>query len=421
MGFFDWVKRLFGSEVKRDTSRLDGDDRDADRIEEVVDLSGGPLKPEHRRRALRDRRLLPKTKGQRFVTKGFSTKRRKFMSKAEADRLFAGTLRTTNRKIRDLLPDEEQLARYGLPVWKTEADVAAALGISVGLLQHYAIHRSMDRVSHYVSFTIKKRDGSDRIIRAPKKKLKKIQRQLLALLVDRLPVHDAAHGFAKRRSVATNARPHVGKKIIVKADLADFFPSITYARVRGMLIALGYGYPVAATLAVLMTEADRQPVVIDGVTYHAPIGPRVTVQGAPTSPGLANAIVHRLDRRLSGLAKKRGFVYTRYADDLTFSSDDGGASPKRLLGAIRRLVEAEGFVLNAKKSRVLRPGRRMKVTGVTVNQVMGLSRTERRKIRAMAHQLAKVEGPDPRRAKLEGKLAYLSMLNPEQAARLRRP
>ena len=79
---------------------------------------------------------------------------------------------------------------------------------------------------------------------------------------------------------------------------------------------------MAAALAVLMTEAPRQPVAAEGKLYHVPTGPRVCVQGAPTSPGLCNAILLRLDRRLPGLARKHGFAYTRYADDLTFSGND---------------------------------------------------------------------------------------------------
>ena len=108
-------------------------------------------------------------------------------------------------------------------------------------------------------------------------------------------------------------------------DLKDCFPSINYRRVRGLLISLGYAYPVATTLAVLMTEAPRQPVVASGKTFHVPLGPRVCVQGAPTSPGLCNAILMRMDRRLSGLAQRYDCSYTRYADDLTFSGDDTDA------------------------------------------------------------------------------------------------
>jgi retron-type reverse transcriptase len=141
------------------------------------------------------------------------------------------------------------------------------------------------------------------------------------------------------------------------------------------------------------------------------------VQGAPTSPGLCNAILLRLDRRLAGLAEKHGFTYTRYADDLTFSGADT-AKVAKFLQAVPAIVASEGFAVNVKKTRVMRAGRRQAVTGVVVNQAMGLSRQERRKLRAGLHR-QKTAGADPgERLRLNGKLAYLFMLNKAQAMAL---
>jgi retron-type reverse transcriptase len=164
-----------------------------------------------------------------------------------------------------------------------------------------------------------------------------------------------------------------------------------------------------------MTEAPRQPVEAEGKIYHVPVGPRVCVQGAPTSPGLCNAVLMRLDRRIAGLARKHGFQYTRYADDLTLSGDDH-SKVKLLVTIASKIARDEGFRLNRQKTRVLRKGRRQQVTGVVVNDQMGLSRVERRRLRAAIHQLDR----DDREARkrLEGKIAYLSMLSPEQAAPL---
>jgi hypothetical protein len=206
--------------------------------------------------------------------------------------------------------------------------------------------------------------------------------------------------------------------MVIKMDLKDCFPSIHYGRVRGLLISLGYSYPVATALAVLMTEAPRQPVEVAGTLYHAPVGPRVCVQGAPTSPGICNAVLMRMDRRLAGLARRQGFTYTRYADDLTFSGDDA-SKVKLLITVGSRIVRDEGFRVNREKTRVLRKARRQEVTGVVVNEQVGLSRKERRRLRAAIHQLGRRGQPDPARARhLEGKLAYLQMLNPDQAAPL---
>ncbi len=396
-------------------------------------MADKPLKPKHRRLALRDPRLLPAVKGKSAarrapVKKGKTRPSAALAAKrpqtpGETGRRFAGTLRTTDANLRALLPDEAQLRRYGLPVWRTEEDLAKALRVSLKELRYYSIHRRADRVAHYVTFTIPKASGGRRLILAPKKRLKALQRRLLELLVSKLPVSEHAHAYRKGRSTRTMAEPHVGRRVLVQLDLKDFFPTITYGRVRGLFVAVGYGYAVAATLAALVTEAERQPVEIDGVVYHVPVGPRHAVQGAPTSPGVSNGLLWRLDRRLAGLARAFGFTYTRYADDLTFSGDD----PEQVHGLrlqASRIIAAEGFVVNRQKSRVARAGRRQRVTGAVVNEVLGLSRQERRLLRAEIHRLgeeATAGRPDPARyRRLQGRLAYLAMLNPAQADALRK-
>ena len=419
-----WIKSLFGGARKRDISRLapppiGSGATGADAAEELVDVSGGPLKQQHRRRALRDKRLLPKVKSP--ARQLGLTKRKKVMSIGEAGRLFAGTMRTRNRNLRDLVVDEVQLNQYDLPVWKTEEDVAAALGISLKQLWFFAIHRERERQPHYITFAIPKRSGGKRLILAPKRRLKMIQRRLLEVLVEKLPVSEHAHAFRRGRSIRTGAEPHVGKRFLLKLDLKDFFPSVTFARVRGLLIAYGYSYPVATTLGLLMTEAERQPVEVDGNVFHVPIGERHCVQGAPTSPGICNALLLRLDHRLAGLAGKRGLVYTRYADDLAFSGDVDRNAAGRFRSLASRIIEEEGFSVNTDKTRLMGRGSRQTVTGVVVNHVLGLSRQERRRLRAMAHRLRGESSSEARpglQAMLRGKLAYLSMLNPSQATHL---
>jgi retron-type reverse transcriptase len=421
MSLGGWIKSLLGGSRKRDISRLSisaiGQPLEgADAVEERVSVSGGPLKEHHRRLALRDKRLLPKVKSPARQL-GF-TKKKKVMSVSEAERLFGGTMRTRNRNLRDLLTDEAQLNRYGLPVWKTEEEVAKAIGISLKELWFFAIHRERERQPHYVTFAIPKRSGGKRLIMAPKRRLKAIQRTLLELLVRKLPLSEYAHAFRRGRSIRSGAEPHVGKRFVLKLDLKDFFPSVTFARVRGLLIAYGYSYPVATTLAVVMTEAERQPVEVDGKVFHVPVGQRHCVQGAPTSPGICNALLLRLDHRLAGLAKKRGLVYTRYADDLTFSGEVDRTTAHKFRCIVSRIVLEEGFVIHPDKTRLMGQGNRQTVTGLVVNQTLGLSRQERRRLRAMAHQLSRQSSDatfSARHAKFQGKVAYLSMLNPQQA------
>lgn len=419
---FAWFKSILGGSRKRDISRLaptHDASPNASASEELVDVSGGPLKEQHLRRALRDKRLLPKVKSPARQM-GF-VKRKKVMTGGEAERLFGATMRTRNRNLRDLLADEDQLQRLGLPVWKTEEDLAKALGISLKQLWFFAIHRERERQPHYVTFAIPKRSGGKRLIMAPKRRLKAIQRKLLEVLVEKLPVNDQAHAFRRGRSIRTGAQPHVGKKFVLKLDLKDFFPSVTAARVRGLLIAYGYSFPVATTLAVLMTEAERQPVEVNGEIFHVPVGQRHCVQGAPTSPGICNALLLRLDRRLSGFAKKHHLNYTRYADDLSFSGEMDRAQAARIRCIVSRIVSEEGFVINTDKTRLMGQGNRQAVTGVVVNKTLGLSRQERRRLRAMVHRLHQKAGaPAEDHARLEGKIAYLAMLNPQQAVPFQR-
>lgn len=420
MGFIDWLKSLFGGPkaVMRQTARLDEDATDADASQEQVEPSGGPLRPGR----LRPRAARPALAPQ---------------AQAEGDRLAeeeeegheqGGGRPPLRRDAPHQEPPGSAIScpmkpsssamgcRYGGP----RRNLATALGVSVSKLRSYSVHRPRERVTHYVQFALPKRRGGERLISAPKRGLKQLQRRLLSELVAKLPVSSAAHGFVKARSIRTAAAPHEKPALLLRFDLEEFFPSITYARLRGYLIAMGYGYPVAAALAVLMTEAERQPVVIDEQTYYVPVGPRVLAQGAPTSPGIANAICLRLDRRLGGLAKKEGLAFTRYADDLSFSTRDPSFAVPRFLGNLRRIVEDEGFRLNRAKTKVMRPSKAQVVTGVTVNETLGLSRTERRRIRAMIHRQGK-PGASPsaeEQQALAGKLAYLDMLNPAQAAPL---
>jgi hypothetical protein len=157
-------------------------------------------------------------------------------------------------------------------------------------------------------------------------------------------------------------------------------------------------------------------VTLEGQTYYVSLGPRCLPQGAPTSPALTNTLCLKLDRRISGLAKALGWRYTRYADDLTFSLPSGHQGEPRmgaLLGWVRRIVEAEGFQLNAEKTRVHRSGGRQQVTGLVINGSgpPRAPRKLRRQLRAAAHNLRKgkplKEGETP--ARLAGYAAYVYM------------
>src|SRR5262249_50962039 len=154
----------------------------------------------------------------------------------------------------------------------------------------------------------------------------------------------------------------------------------------------GYREQIATLLALLCTEAPREVVTHNGKEYYIALGPRCLPQGAPTSPALTNALCLRLDRRLTALAQKLGWRYTRYADDLTFSLPATHAGKPRLgalLGGVKHIVKSEGFALNDEKTRVARPGSRQKITGLVVNGdgKPRVPRKLRRQLRAALHNL----------------------------------
>ena len=320
----------------------------------------------------------------------------------------------------DLENAEERAAENGLPKLDKPKDLADALEISVADLRWLSYHRDAATSLHYRRFTIPKSDGSERAIWAPMPKLLAVQRWILRNVIEKLPVHGAAHGFLAGRSIATNAAAHTGAKILLKADVKDFFPSVTLPRVKGVFRKAGYREQIATLLALLCTESPREIVESGGKTWYIAMGPRCLPQGAPTSPGITNVLSMRLDRRLTGLADKLGWRYTCYADDVTFSLPSGHKGAPRtgaLIGGIKCVVADEGFQIHPTKTRLARSGGRQKVTGLITNGAgtPRVPREIRRRIRAAVHNLEKGK-PLPEGESLdsiEGYAAYIHMTQPE--------
>ncbi len=307
--------------------------------------------------------------------------------------------------------------------------LAKGLGVTMPELRWLCFHREVEGQSHYHVWTIPKRDGSSRTITAPKPELKAAQRWLLHNVFEKLPVHGAAHGFLEGRSIATNAAVHAGADVVVKLDLKDFFPTITFRRVKGLLRKAGLPENVATLAALLATEPPRELVTFRGKTAHVATGPRACPQGAPTSPAITNAICGRLDRRMSGLARVMGFAYTRYADDLTFSfrkPDDRGSRVACPVGALMRgvkdVLRSEGFALHAKKTAVMRAGMSRRGTGLVVNapNAAGVppARVPRDVVRRLKAAIKNREDGKPGRgetlAELKGMAAYVHMTDPRR-------
>ena len=151
-----------------------------------------------------------------------------------------------------------------VPQLSTMSELADLLELDVARLRRLAYHRKVSRYSQYIRFSIPKKTGGVRSISAPHPGLKRAQQLILEKILKGVPLHDAAHGFIKGRSIVSNALPHVGQSIVINMDLQDFFPTFTFKRVRGCFISLGYSPRIATVLALLCTEADCGTVKIDG-------------------------------------------------------------------------------------------------------------------------------------------------------------
>jgi retron-type reverse transcriptase len=326
--------------------------------------------------------------------------------------------------LQELVSDVEALTKRGLPVLHTPTELAAAIGIPISRLRWLTFHRRGATLVHYHRYGIPKKTGGIRAISAPKPALARAQQWVLGQILARLAAEPEAHGFVPGRSIVSNAAPHVNKAVVVNLDLKDFFPTLTFARVKGLFVAFGYGEAVATCLALLCTEPPRVAVDLDGRAISVAIGARVLPQGACTSPAITNLACRRLDRRLAGVARKYGFSYTRYADDLTFSRD-AGDGVGGLLRAVRAILADEGFAEHPEKTHVMRRGRRQEVTGVTVNEKTGVSRAELRELRAILHNAARFGLASQNRhdhphfaAYLRGRVAYVTMVDPSKREQL---
>jgi len=321
--------------------------------------------------------------------------------------------------------DPAKLLGRGLPVVQNGAELASALGLTLPQLRWLTFHRRAVALVHYHRYGIPKKTGGIRCISAPKPLLAQAQRWVLQNILSKLVAEEAAHGCVAKRSIVSNALPHVQRAVVVNMDLKDFFPSVTFRRVKGLFGTLGYNEHVATLLALLCTEPSRVEGQLDGKLFHIALSERRLPQGACTSPAITNAICRTLDKRLRGLAARHGAAYTRYADDLTFSAQDPKAIGP-LLKSVRAILKDEGFAEHEEKTRVMRPSRRQEVTGVVVNQKVSLARAEWRELRAIVHNVAKHglesqnrEGLPNFEAHLRGRIAFVHMVDPKRAVALK--
>jgi len=230
----------------------------------------------------------------------------------------------------------------------------------------------------YKHYTIPKKKGGIREIFAPSERLKSIQKRLnyflqaYYLMIKPEEVHGFVvnpHYMGTYCNIVGNAKVHIRKKYVLNIDLKDFFPSISGRQVRSLFLSEHFKFPeqIAIALTLLTTFEGKLPV------------------GAPTSPVISNFVCLKLDRDLKSFSSLKTFAYTRYADDLTFSSDLP-ITGDDILDLIN-LIKNNGFEINEKKLRLKASNRKQTVTGLTVNQKVNVDRKLLKRIRAMLHDM----------------------------------
>ncbi|PIQ07600.1 MAG: RNA-directed DNA polymerase [Ignavibacteriales bacterium CG18_big_fil_WC_8_21_14_2_50_31_20] len=217
----------------------------------------------------------------------------------------------------------------------------------------------------YSRFKIIKKDGGHRIIYSPYGHLKKIQRGISELLYKNVELHGASHGYTINKSIITNAKQHLKKNCIINIDLENFFQTINTVMLNKSLKLF---FPD------ITDELLIKIIAICSFEGSLP-------QGAPTSPILSNLVCYSLDLKLSELAISHNLDYTRFADDMTFSTNNKIVE-LQLKNDINGIIQSEGFRLNEKKYRVLKKRHRQSVTGITVNEKINVTRKYIRGIRA---------------------------------------
>lgn len=241
----------------------------------------------------------------------------------------------------------------------------------------YLYYLSLSKNKRYEEFAIPKKNGNERNIQSPKDNLKHIQSiiNILLQIVFEKKVNYHTNGFIINRGIIRNARPHLNKKYILNMDIENFFPSIPFRRIKTVLSLEPFALnevrePIAFLIANLCIYNDSLP------------------QGAPTSPIISNIVTQRLDRKIVELCNKNKIRYSRYADDLTFSTNRN-LLDENFINEIKAIIKKEGFNINDKKTRLRESGERQEVTGIIVNKKLNLNKNFLRKTRAILNNWEK--------------------------------
>ena len=328
---------------------------------------------------------------------------------------------------------------WPVPELTTAAQLAHWLGLTHRELDWFADTRGLERkvgaerARRYRYRLLSKGKDRFRLIEAPKRRLKRVQRQLLDEILNHIPPHAAAHGFRPLRSIQSFVGPHVGRRVVLKMDLLDFFPSVPCSQTAAIYRTAGYPETVADLLTGLCTNVapDDAWAARPGWSscdvrrrwlYEQPHLP----QGSPTSPALANLAAYRLDVRLSGLTRAAGGEYTRYADDLAFSGGDPfRRGVRRFRDHAEAIIMEEGFRVNFRKTRVMHQSQRQLLAGIVVNERPNIPRRKFERLKAILHNCRRdgpaahnLDGRADFQAVLAGQIAFVASVHPQRGYRL---
>ena len=310
-----------------------------------------------------------------------------------------------------------------MPVIETDRELADFLQLEYKTLRYLTYHRDVVTFDNYYRFEIPKKSGEMRQIAAPKAHLKAAQRQILDQILEKAEISDLSHGFTKSRSVITSAKEHnTSPDLLINIDLENFFPTITFERVRGLYQSFGYSGYIASLLAMLCTYCERMPLELKGEIKYIKTSHRILPQGSPASPMITNIICRTMDKRIYGLCQKLGITYTRYADDMSFSytGDTNSLAIGSFLNSLQKIIEAEGFHMKKEKTHILRKNNRQYITGIVINnEEIGVPKKWVKILKASIHNAQKLKASggsvSPQTiSEITGKIAWLKSVNPER-------
>lgn len=259
---------------------------------------------------------------------------------------------------------------------KIREDVAVLLGVDYKTLQYFLYPKNKE--VFYKVFNLKKKSGGFRTIKAPVNSLKILQKKLSDVLYLTYTPKLSVYGFCKNKGILQNAERHVNKNYVLNIDLENFFPSIHLGRIIGLFLKPPYNFPREVAVALANICCDSKGLL---------------PQGAPTSPIISNLICRKLDNELIRLAHSERCMYTRYADDITFSArvpfSNNLIATSSVLRCGNKLVDIitkNSFKINESKLRLqINHSQRQEVTGLVVNKFVNVHRKFVRELRAVLH------------------------------------